>query len=182
MTATPMQSYSLAQLMQDTDAVISDSEITVKADPAWAQSGESRIGYAGLIRLVECGRELQWQRLVDGTGCCVDSITRCIAGEFFQPVRIYSSVVIRSFVICVANSSYTLQVELSIPAANAVAACVELVCVTINPQTFRPVRLPEILRSRLQRAVADQNATSRFGRAGIPLCGNGHVPATDCDR
>jgi acyl-CoA thioesterase FadM len=181
MTATPMQSYSLIQLVQDADAVISDSEITVIADPAWAQQGESRISYAGLLRLVECSRELQWQRLVDGTESCVDSITRCIAGDFLQPVRIHSPVVIRSFVTCVGNSSYTLQVELSIRAADAPSACVELVCVTINPETLRPVKLPEILRDRLLRAVADHTATGRSGRVGIRLYGNGRVPPPDCD-
>src|SRR6266536_3490333 len=81
----------------------------------WAATGERRIGYVGILRLVECVREFHWRNdvLPAAVEERVDSITRSISADFLSPVEVSDQIVGRYRIRWCRRRSYQLEVVLS---------------------------------------------------------------------
>jgi acyl-CoA thioesterase FadM len=150
---------SLEGLAREGAARVEGDQVVFEVAPGWAAPGERRIGYAAIMRLVECVREFHWDRdvLPAAGGQPVDSITRSVLAEFLAPVRVCERVFGSYRVGWCRQRSYGLEVSLSAPGVTALAR-VDLVNVFYDPAGERaaipPAALLEALRaSQARRAV-----------------------------
>jgi acyl-CoA thioesterase FadM len=123
--------------------------------------GEGRIGHPGLVRLVECVRELHWARDVLSAAANVDSVTRSSRFEYLGPVVPGTQVTGRYRVTGCGSRSYRLEVVLSAGAADLVRA--ELVNVFYDAALGRSTSPPGPVLAALRRRAAGSPATIDSG-------------------
>lgn len=140
-------------------AEITGERIVFNILPTWASQTEKRIGYVGVLRLVECVRELHWRRDVlplSGSDL-IDSITRSLDADFRAPIEVGMRVTGRYSISWCRARSYGLSVGLSCEQEDRDLARVDLVNVFFDPNTncstFPPDRLAAALRTQV---VVDQ--------------------------
>ncbi len=129
---------------------------------AWAAPGERRIGYVGIMRLVECVRELHWARdvVTAAEGAPVDCITRSLTADFLAPVVIGTRVIGRYRVQLCSRRSYGLEVTLSSGGQRSELVRASMVDVFYDPVHERCVAPPASVAALL-RTLTMRNPTVR---------------------
>jgi len=129
-----------------------DDDLTFEILPACAAAGEHRIGYASIMRLVECVREMHWRRdvLPAAAGRPVDSITRTLSADFSAPMEINDRVAGRYRVAWCRRRSYGLEVSFSSRATGACLARIDLVNVFYDPVRRRSTTPPDAVLEALR--------------------------------
>lgn len=133
-------------------AFVDGDQVIFTIASQWAVPGERRIGYVGILRLVECVRELHWRRdvLPPAAGRPVDCITRSVTAEFLAPVETEARLVGRYRVEWCRDRSYGLQVLLSTLPSGKELVRVGLVCVFYDPVGSSSASPPASVRTALR--------------------------------
>lgn len=95
-------------------ATANGAYITFHPQPDWAAPGENRIGYPGLLRMVEFVRMWHWDRdIAPAAGAMsLDSITWSVTASFQQPTHVPADVTASYTVTQVRDHAYELEVTL----------------------------------------------------------------------
>jgi len=87
-----MDITSLANLLRENTNVLRLSDgLRLVSEAAWVVSGETKLSYTTLIRLVECCREHHWEKdirpqLNDNNN--IDATCKDVQARFIQPVKV----------------------------------------------------------------------------------------------
>lgn len=135
--------------------------LEIETRPAWVVPGESRLSATTLLRLVECCREHHWQSDIvpAAAGQPVDSITKSINAEFFQPVPVPGTALITYAVTHVRGRGYELRFAALLP-AGTLCATVTMVQVFFEPVTSQATTLPPAVHQRLQALLMATEQTA----------------------
>ncbi|MGN6258130.1 MAG: acyl-CoA thioesterase [Solirubrobacterales bacterium] len=93
-------------------AKVEGRRVRFGVEPRWCAPGESRLGYPGILRLMECVRELHWRLDVIPRCPEMDTITKTLEAEFLQPVEAGSEVTGEYALTEVRGRSYVLEIVL----------------------------------------------------------------------
>jgi len=126
----------LAELEGDGLARVAGDRVVFAIDRGWTAPGEQRIGYPGILRLVECVRELHWARDVvpPAAGRPIDSITRSLTADFLAPLEGGDELTGRYRIEWCRERSYALEVLLS-----STTSAVDLVRASLVSVFYDPV-------------------------------------------
>jgi acyl-CoA thioesterase FadM len=130
-----MPPVTLDDLEREGLARAEDDRVAFKVMQDWAAPGEQRIGYAGILRLVECVREFHWARdVLPAAGRRqIDSVARSLTADFLTPVAVGDHLVGRYRITWCRRRSYGLEVLL------ATTDGVDLVLVSLASVFYDPV-------------------------------------------
>lgn len=120
------------------------TSMLVTCSPKWVVSGENRISYTTIIRLVECCREYHWKKdiLVFSEQQNLDSITASIQGEFIHPIPVGCDILIGYRITDFSKRKYKLCVELSDSSGEKVFARIFLILVFYDPDKGQSISPP----------------------------------------
>jgi acyl-CoA thioesterase FadM len=124
-------------------------------EPRWCALGENRLGYPGLLRLMECVRELHWRLDVLPRYPELDSITKALQVEFLRPVTGGSEVTGEYEISQVDGRSYVLEIALRDGAEGEQLARGRLTSVFYDEALGRSVEPPASLVTALRSAVPE---------------------------
>jgi acyl-CoA thioesterase FadM len=139
----------LDELEQAGAARAANGEVAFSIDPHWCAPGEDRLGYCGVVRLMECVRELHWRHDVSPRFPHLDTISRSLAVEFTKPLIAGSEVKGSYVVVDIGSRSYTLEMHLRDAAAMELARGT-LVSVFYDGDRHRTVSPPPELITALR--------------------------------
>lgn len=141
-------------LLQDLEsagvAKVDGREVAFTIESRWCALGEDRLGYPGIVRLMECVRELHWR--LDVTSRCpgMDTITKSLDVEFSQPVVAGSEVTGEYVLGKVGGRSYVLEIVLRDSATAEQLARGRMVSVFYDEASRQTVEPPALLVAALQ--------------------------------
>lgn len=124
--------------------------LTFSVDSRWCAPAENRLGYPGIVRLMECVRELHWRLDVISRFPKIDSITKTFDVDFLQPVMAGSEVTGEYVVSEAGGRSYVLEIVLSDRAGTEQLARGRMVSVFYDEALGRTVEPPATLLAALQ--------------------------------
>lgn len=147
-----MQPVLLRDLEATGVAVDRNDHVEFQIEPAWCVAGEDRVGFAGIVRLIECVREWHWRRDVAAVSADVtlDSITKALEVEFISPVRPGRVVRGECAVVAAGEKSYTVEVKLCEEPSGDLLAVGRLVSVFYDDGAGASVTPPERVAARLR--------------------------------
>lgn len=158
-----MQPTTLAGLLAEGDVHRFVGGLEVVVRPAWIVSGEDRLAYTSIVRLVECCREWHWQSdvLSHASGAPIDSITKTVSGEFKHPIAVGSLLRITYTVVEVRPRSYALRFQLATlgrthapPGPEQPCATLEMVSVFYDPAREVVAEPPAAVLAHLRDSAA----------------------------
>jgi acyl-CoA thioesterase FadM len=135
-----------------------DGEVAFPIDRRWCAPGEDRLGYCGVVRLMECVRELHWRHDVSPRYPHLDTISRSLDLELVRPLIAGSEVRGTYTVVDVGSRSYTLEILLRDGSAAEELARGSLVSVFYDGGRHRTVEPPVELAAAL-RGLASASRT-----------------------
>jgi acyl-CoA thioesterase FadM len=118
----------------------------------WCAPGEDRLGYCGVVRLMECVRELHWRKDVSLAYPEVDTITKSLDLEFLEPLAVEAEVTGAYAVADVGSRSYVLEIVLRDGVTSHELARGRLVSVFYDGVRHRAVEPPPPLAAALRAA------------------------------
>lgn len=133
---------------------IIDDKIYIVVPPDWIVSGETRLSYTTVLRIVECCREHHWNiDILSRAKTSLDSITRCLECEFFAPIFVGSKVIIKYTIIGYRRKSYTIRFEIVDEIRNQVCATIKMVSVFYSLTENASVEPPKSVSEFLQKTL-----------------------------
>ena len=124
--------------------------ITIQTQPEWVVTGETRLSYTTLTRLVECCREYHWQTdILNLSSVPLDSTCKSLNAEFLQPVPVTTRIAIQYKVKQVRKKGYELRFEIRSIDQQTLYAIFNMVSVFYNPETNRAIIPPESVFGKL---------------------------------
>lgn len=137
--------------------------IAIQTKPTWVVSGETRLSYTTLTRLVECCREYHWQTDIAPylSSTTLDATCKSVSAEFLQPVPVSTTIVIDYEVKQVRNKGYELQFKILSVDQQTIYAIFDIVSIFYNTETNQVAILPNTVFYKLMdlsnRAMLEQN-------------------------
>jgi acyl-CoA thioesterase FadM len=154
-----MLPIALADLEQAGVARVDQRGVVFEVDPRWCVAGEGRLGFAGIVRLVECVRELHWRQDIAKDFPLIDSITQSLTVEFRRPVAAAATIRGDYRIKDVRSRSYSLLIALRNCVGFEELAVCRLASVFYDSGAQSTVRPPRELADEL----AALQATERGG-------------------
>jgi acyl-CoA thioesterase FadM len=150
-----MRPLDLIDMEQAGYAQAEGPRLLVRIPTDWPADGEKRIGYVGILRLVECTRELHWRRDVAPYADLdwLDSITKSVTADFARPVMADTQIACEYVVTWLRPRSYGLRVSI-VNDEGGTLSQVDLVSVWVDPGMLRPVAPNERVTEALRRLTA----------------------------
>ncbi len=145
-----MDTTSYDSLASETLIVPLPSGMRVLTRNDWTVPGEQQLSWTSLVRLIECCRELQWQRDV-ASGGAIESTTRAFEAAFAAPILAGAEVEIRYEVETIGQQSYGLRFRIECEGAVSVTA--RMVLVFLDPSRQQAIRIPDAIRGALADAA-----------------------------
>ncbi len=127
-------------------------QVAFVIEAQWCATGEDRVGYCGVVRLMECVREHHWRRDVSPLYPEVDTITKSLNVEFLEPLIAGFEVTGAYAVVDVGTRSYVLEIVLRDEAASHELARGRLVSVFYDGVRHQSVEPPTPLATALRAA------------------------------
>ncbi len=151
-----MKPITLDLLLKQEGVLCKESGLFVTIHPSWIVTGEDRLSYTNIIRLVECCREYHWNNdiMAKITETPIDSITKSIDGNFITPIYVGSQISITYKIIGVRRIGYTLKFEICQADTYTLHAVVVLVSVFYDPLGRKAIRPPDLIMRYLSSACA----------------------------
>ena len=150
-----MDITSLANLLRENTNVLRLSDgLRLVSEAAWVVSGETKLSYTTLIRLVECFREHHWEKdirpqLNDNNN--IDATCKDVQAQFIQPVKVGQIIDIVYAIREVRDRGYQLRFSVLDNKRLIQFAEVELVMVFIDAKDGNVVYPSAHIISRLQQ-------------------------------
>jgi acyl-CoA thioesterase FadM len=143
----------LGELERSCAVRVADGRIRVIVERDWIVLGEDRLGYAGIVQLLECVRELHWRRDIVSfsDGDQVDTITRSLSIDFLKPLIAGADVVGSYRMSWLRRRSYGLRLLLESHDEGATLVAAAMTCVFYDSAIHRSIDCPQHLRDRLHR-------------------------------
>jgi acyl-CoA thioesterase FadM len=107
-----MSPVRLRDLVSAGFAEVEGREVSFTIQQQWCAAGERRLGYPGIVRLVECVRENHFQSDIATDYPGIDTITKSLDFEFEHPLIAGSKVTGEYAVSEIGARSYKLEVTL----------------------------------------------------------------------
>jgi len=134
-------------------ARVDGRQVTFTVESRWCAPGENRLGYPGIVRLMECVRELHWRLDVTSRYPEMDTITKSLDVEFSQPVVAGSEVTGEYAFGEAEGRSYVLDIMLRDSATAEQLARGRMVSVFYDEALGQTVEPPARLIAALQTAA-----------------------------
>ena len=131
-------------------AKVDGRKVTLTIEQRWCAPGESRLGYPGIVRLMECVRELHWRLDVTSRWPGMDTITKSLEVEFSRPLGAGSEVAGEYVLGEVDGRSYVLEIVLRDSATAEQLARGRMVSVFYDEARRQTVEPPAPLVAALQ--------------------------------
>jgi acyl-CoA thioesterase FadM len=146
-----MEITTLTDLLRDGSTKAMPNGLSVHVSPSMIISGEDRLSYTTVVRLVECCRELHWQKdiLSYHKQNQLDSICKSITADFNRPILLGSDILITYAITEIRGKSYCLRFRIAERGSEFDSAVIEIVCVFYNPLTRTAVKPPPLILNRL---------------------------------
>jgi acyl-CoA thioesterase FadM len=155
-----MDITSLTNLLSESAHVSClDDGLRVVIEPAWIVSGESKLSYTTLLRLVECCREHHWQKDIRCrlNGHSIDTTCKTIHSRFIKSIEASQSIDIVYSVEDVRTHSYRMRLLVLDSPRLIQYAEIELVLVFVLPDEGDVVPPPSDVINYLQRRVTESS-------------------------
>lgn len=159
-----MTPATLSALLAEGGVRLRPDGFEVETRRAWVVPGEDRLSATTILRLVECCREHHWQTDIvpSATGQPVDSITKSISAEFYQPAPVPGAVHITYAVTQVRGRGYELRFAVRLP-DGTLCATVTMVQVFFDAETHQATVPPSEVHERLRSLLAAHSMSPLTG-------------------
>lgn len=116
-------------------------KIITEAD--WVVSGENRLSYTTLIRLIECCREYHWNKDIrtKSQDDFVDSITKSLSIAFYRALIVGTTIAIRYEIVNVRDKGYEAKFSIFNTQGELCAEC-NMVSIFFDPEQMMPTPPP----------------------------------------
>jgi len=148
----------LSVLEAEGDVACIDREIVFDVRPDWVVEGEDRVGYAGIIQLIECTRELHERLDIALPAAHLAFVTRTLKVDFLSPLHV-GGTASASYRVCdVGRASYSLEVTIRDRATMKAVTIATIVLVLVDSR-MQPKAIDSVLCDRL-RMLSENGPTT----------------------
>ena len=139
-----METTSLDRLMQTGYVVRDINGLILTIPESWVITGEDRLSYTALVRLVECCREHHWEKDITQNvkDKSLDSICKSLLGEFIKPIIIGSVIYISYRITDIRRKGYSLRFEVRDTNNQTLYAQFDMVSIFFDPVAHKAINPP----------------------------------------
>jgi acyl-CoA thioesterase FadM len=152
-----MELTTLKHLLKTGHATCDQSGLTVTIPPSWVVSGEDRLSYTTLVRLIECCREYHWQKDIlsrtNTNNVRLDSICKSLTCDFISPILIGSTISISYSINEVRRKGYSMRFEVRDNSDGRLCATFEQISVFYEPVEQKPMIPPPFILEYLSNHI-----------------------------
>lgn len=154
--ANTMKPITFTELYQKYSIQLTSNGIVLQVDSDWVVDNEERLSYTTMTRLVECCREYHWQldilpHVIENS---IDSITKSLTAEFYNPIYINTPMKISYYVTEVRRKGYSLTFNLGHANQQSINARFTMVNVFYDSQASLAIAVPEAILAYLKAQVS----------------------------
>lgn len=137
-----MDTTTYMGLKNETTVIENENGIVIFIPSAWIISGESRVSYTTIIRLVECCREYHWMKDVKCKDSSLDSICGETTARFIKTIRADSTITIKYSIKDILKKRYKVEFVVLDNSGN-ICCIVEMVSFFYDPEKMQSVEIPK---------------------------------------
>ena len=148
---TALVSYKLFILNYTPATILPENGYKVKIEKPMIISGESRLSYVTIMRIIENCREIHWEYDIiknNTDKIQIDSICKNIYVDYFKPITIDTVILVTYKILNVKESSYELLFQIT--DENHCFCSAKMVCVLIDSINGQVISFPNSIKTILK--------------------------------
>jgi acyl-CoA thioesterase FadM len=142
-----MDITTITALKLETKVIEKKDGISVFIPSYWVVSGEDRVSYTTIIRLVECCREYHWEKDVICHNSILDSICGSLSSRFIKAIEVNSTIHIKYSIKDVKKNRYLLEFIIT-NENNDICCSIEITSFFYDPLKHQSIDIPDGMFSR----------------------------------
>lgn len=151
-----LKPVTLVELVQDKNIKVLGRNIFITIPAEWIVTGEDRLSYTTIVRIIECCREHHWNFDISSKiAVPLDSITKYLECEFLAPIPVGSQIIVQYHILEMKQRSYTIRFIVTDREGQNKHAVIKMISVFYDPQKRKATAPPRVV-SDLLKALAKE--------------------------